>query len=132
MIDLPQIPPYIMHAAEFIGIAVAAFLANRSSVQSTATRKEVAATRKEVTGPDNEPSLRDLIKAQGALIQVQGSAIVTLSSDIHKDFGAVHVELDGVSQRIEKLERAVFSTLEARLKIVEDFVFKHSTRKRKP
>lgn len=124
MIDLPQIPPYIMHAAEFIGISVAAFLANRSRLQSTATHKEMA-------GPGDEPSLRELIKAQGALIQVQGAAIVSLSSDIRKDFGVVHVELDGVSQRIEKLERAVFSTLEARLKIVEDFVFKHSPRKRR-
>lgn len=125
MTDLPNIPEFVIKGAEFIGIAIAAFVANRSRLQSTATQKEMA-------GPGDEPSLRELIKAQGALIQVQGAAIVSLSSDIRKDFGVVHVELDGVSQRIEKLERAVFSTLETRLKIVEDFIFKRSARKRKP
>lgn len=103
----------------FIGsAAVAAFASWRALKKSTAIQTEL-------NGPGDEPSLRKLIKDQG-------DALGALSADIKKDFGAVHVELDGVSQRIEKLERAVFSTLEARLKIVEDFVFKHSTRKRKP
>ncbi len=106
-----EIPQYVVMVGSLVGSAVAAFVSKRSLAKSTATQTEIE-------GPGDEPSLRKLIKDHGL-------TLVVLGDKIAKDFGALHIEVTGLSARIENLEKAVFLTLEKRIVKVEDYLLLH-------
>lgn len=122
MTDIAQI---VGLAGTLIGSTVAAFMSRRALSRSSSSQKSSEKVETEMMGAGTEPSLRQILIEQRKVIDEHVAGVAAEFVTMHRDWSAM-------MERIGKLEKAVFTSIESRVSKLESLAFAGVASKRTP
>lgn len=110
---IPEPAQWVMNIGGAVGAALAAIFARRAAANSQSTRHQTKTVEAEMLGPDGEPTIR-------MLIQQSQHSLSEHRDEMGALFRGLHSDIVDLSDRMHRVEEAVYRGMERRLKKVED------------